>query len=100
MTTKTDITNELNKINGWDVITFNSHHKMPRGALGFIDHIMHHYKGWIIYIEVKLYRDVLSEKQKDREKLYTSMMKNNKKFKYYKMTEKNYLEIIEEIWRL
>ena len=60
---KTEITNELNRLKkyGYEVRTFNHYQAVGRGTKGFVDHfIIGHY---IIFCEVKIGRDRLSEAQ-------------------------------------
>ena len=98
MVNKTIITKELNKLYNWKVFTFNSQHKMPTGTRGFVDHVLINKNGYIVFIEVKIGNDKLSEKQKEYQEVYEKIMQNNKMFKYYIMTEKNYIDIIKDIY--
>ena len=95
---KADITNALNALPGWKVFTFNSQRKMPTGCRGFVDHVLINKNGYIVFIEAKIGSDKLSEKQKEYQEVYKKIMQNNKMFKYYIMTEKNYIDIIKEIY--
>lgn len=62
---KTAISKALGKLRdfGFIVITFNSHKKLGRGMVGFVDHFIIA-KGNIVFLEVKLKGDVMSEPQK------------------------------------
>ena len=97
--TKKDITNELNKINGFKVFTFNSYRALPHSCKDFIDHELISDK-YLIKIEVKLYKDVLSEGQKETGAILEQLAKNRKGFEYIIITDKNYMEKIEYIHKL
>jgi len=99
---KSDITNLLNTLEPYaDVKTFNSHKKMSRGAVDFVDHLISFDKIGILYmIEVKLYKDVLSEGQSRFQKTCLNFNDKNSYFRYRVLTEKNYVEIYKELIKL
>jgi len=96
MITKTEITEKLNEFRkiGCIVKTFNSHHKMSRGAVGFVDHVIIG-KGKIIFIEVKIGKDVLIKSQEEPAGALQFVSNNapNAVF-YFQMTDKNYEQLI------
>ena len=60
---KTEITNELNRLKnyGYEVRTFNHYKAVGRGTKGFVDHfIIGHY---MIFCEVKIDKDKLKPEQ-------------------------------------
>jgi len=61
---KSQITQYIKKLehHGAMVFTFNSHRKMPTGAISFVDHLIM-YKGITLYCEVKVGKDKFSPKQ-------------------------------------
>lgn len=104
MITKKSITDELNQLKkiGYVVKTFNSNHKMPQGAIGFVDHVLLlPKKGYIIFIEVKTkYDKIKKKKQIEYMAACKELEKHNPKFKYYVLTDDNWSDIIESLWRI
>lgn len=101
MTNKKDITDKLNilKRAGWIVKTFNSHKKMPRGSVGFVDHFLAHEKYGIIFIEVKIGKDKMSEEQTALAHALSVLSASNLKIQYYQVTEVNVDNVIDKILR-
>jgi hypothetical protein len=64
MTTKSEITTEINRLKqfGWSVLTANSKNPLPIGLKGLCDHLVISKKG-LIWWEVKIGKDKASEKQ-------------------------------------
>ena len=103
MITKKFITDELNKLRqiGYDVKTFNSNRKMPTGARDFVDHVLKHpATGNIFEIEVKTKNDNLSKGQNKYRSVCIETMRNNNKYHYYLLTDDNWMDIIESLWRI
>jgi len=83
--TKSEITKALKPLTkyGWDVKTFNHNKAMPTGARDWVDHfLVHESKGWIIFIEVKIGKDSLSEGQTEYKKSLQSCCNANGKAQY------------------
>lgn len=106
MMTKTEITEHLNEFRklGCIVKTFNSQHKMSRGAVGFVDHvIVSGRKGLLIFIEVKLGRDKLKSAQQDLQEALQSVVSQNQansehpNILYYQITDKNFGEVYNQM---
>ena len=97
---KSDITQRLNKLHNFKVYTFNSKHKMPSGAVGFPDHVLLNQNGTIIFIEVKLGKDELSEKQIELQNICIDIMLKNNKFFYILLTDVNCDEIIGNLEKI
>jgi len=99
--TKTQITNSLKNLekHGYKVITFNHYKAMPKGATGFIDHIILSTKGTSIYfIEVKIGKDRESDKQREFREVIERFEKKNKAIHYRQVTELNLGEVINEVY--
>ena len=78
--TKTEITNALNNLSGWSCKTFNSYRANATGMKGFPDHFLfHEASGSFLFIEIKLGRDKLSEKQRSYLYGLDRACKSNKK---------------------
>jgi len=99
--TKKEITNILNNLHGWICKTFNSHKKMPKGAIGFVDYVLiNPIKKKICFIEMKGKGDGLSEKQSSFKNACERIASESIEFYYFLLTEENYQEIIKEITSL
>ena len=92
-----DCYKNLEKFN-YLVKNFNGNRQIKFGAFtGFVDHLIISHSGIIFFIEAKLYKDKLKEKQeKLRDYLIESSKKNDFVF-YCIATEKNYDLIYEYI---
>lgn len=100
--TKTMVKDYLKKVAdkmGGFIVTFNSNRFVAKGAEGFIDHIIF-YKDYMYFIEVKIGKDKISEKQKHIAELINAVSENNKGIRYKIITENNYKEFVEELTAL
>ena len=90
MTTKREITNELNRLKdfGFTIVTFNDSRPLRSAQKNFVDHLIFNRK-YIIFVEVKIGKDKLSEGQKIiGEKLSACSIFNKNTFmKYVKSVE-------------
>jgi hypothetical protein len=97
--TKSYITKLLNSLPNYEVLTFNSHRAMPTGARGMPDHLLIGQRA-IVFIEVKLYKDTLSLKQKLIKRLLTALSVNCRAIRYYELTDQNYQEVMQDICKI
>jgi len=94
--TKKQVTDSLNKVPGWDIKTFNSNRKLHGGFRGFVDHVaINPKRGLIVFIEVKLGADRLSNKQIEYKSMLERVERNNDKFYYFVLTDKNLVDVLE-----
>lgn len=96
MITKTDIKNSLKQIEryGGKLYTFNSNRYTGTGFKGFIDHIIF-YKGYIIFIEVKIGKDRIQPEQIICQNCIKETTVKNPFVFYVLATEKNYTLVTE-----
>jgi len=99
--TKTEITNELKAIcrDRAMLFTFNSYRSMPRGARYHPDHTIISTTD-IIYIEVKIGNDTLSDGQIEAGEILSECADNNSCVHYFVLTDKNAREIYIDITRI
>ena len=97
--TKTDITQKLKKLEkiGFTVMTANSNHPMPTGLKGLTDHIILHPIKGIMFIEVKIRKDKLNERQEKIKNIIENLSKLYEGTRYYLVTDKNIDDIILKI---
>jgi len=99
--TKSDITNSLKTLekHGYKVITFNHYKAMPKGATGFIDHIILSTTGTSIwFLEVKIGKDRESDKQREFREVIERFERKNKAIHYRQVSEVNLADTITEIY--
>jgi hypothetical protein len=95
MTTKKEITNELNRLKqfGFTVITFNDNRPLRSSQKSFVDHFIFNNK-YLIFIEVKIGRDQVSPIQEITARKLSACAIYNK-YTFYKV-----IRNVEEAKRL
>jgi hypothetical protein len=100
MTTKSEITNEINRLKqfGWSVLTANSKNPLPIGLKGFCDHLVIGKKG-VIWWEAKIGKDKPSQEQEDLMIImsFLSTLPNSKILDADYLTEINYKSKVQEV---
>lgn len=98
MTTKKQITEKVKELKklGLELITFQTHRKKNESEAGMFDYFLYG-RGYLIFLECKIGRDRMSEKQmKLFDWLQYSMRFNNRLFVSI-ITDKDYEEVIKFI---
>lgn len=99
MIKKSEVTDTLNTIPGWDVKTMNSHKKMPTGMRSFPDHFLVHAKtGNIVMIEVKTKNDTIKEHQLEYGAMLIKASNKNDKFRYFVLDDSTYQNILDYLY--
>jgi len=90
--TKKEVTDELKKIisgrEDCQLFTFNSYRSLPTGAKYFVDHVIV-MPDYVIFIEVKLGTDKLSDGQIRTGKQLSDISAKEGAVKYFLLTEPN-----------
>jgi hypothetical protein len=99
MITKTIVKDELNKLKkyGWRILTMNSNRYIPTGFKYWPDHTLVHPDVGIVFLEVKLYKDIMSEGQKNLSIVLNNISQRSDSVFFYEINENNYKGIIKRI---
>lgn len=97
---KSEITNYLNSVKkfGGEIKTFNSNKYTGKGFIGFVDHMII-YKGYLLFIEVKIGKDKTSKKQNNFSKFLQTVCEKNPFVFYLIVNENNYTRVTELLFQ-